>query len=135
MTVQLSTAENSVPLFRGGRRYGEIDYSEGVSLDSFIDSLETYFQTANIKDEDRIKSLYKFVDKRRGDASITLAHLLQPEYTNWTWEQVKGRLMLIYPSDESRNYQKGMDRLLFEIEFEGQLHPLNIDKLRKAVIA
>ena len=133
VTVQLSTAENSVPLFRGGRRYGEIDYSEGVSLDSFIDSLETYFQTANIKDEDRIKNLYKFVDKRRGDGSITLAHFLQPEYTNWTWEQVKGRLRLIYPSDESRNYQKGMDRLLFDIQFEGQLHPLNVDKLRKAV--
>ena len=81
VTVQLSTAENSVPLFRGGRRYGEIEYSEGVSLDSFIDSLETYFQTANIKDKDRIKNLYKFVDKRRGDASINLAHLLQPEYT------------------------------------------------------
>ena len=43
------------------------------------------------------------------------------------------RLRLIYPSDERRNYQKGMDRLLFDIQFEGQLHPLNIDKLRKAV--
>ena len=99
----------------------------------FIDSLETYFQTANIKDEDRIKNLYKFVYKRCGDASITLAHILQPEYMNWTWEQVKGRLRLIYSSDESRNYQKRMDRLLFDIQFEGQLHPLNIGKLRKAV--
>ena len=27
VTVQLSTAENSVPLFRGGRWYGEIDYT------------------------------------------------------------------------------------------------------------
>ena len=26
-----------------------------------------------------------------------------------------------------------MDRLLFDIQFEGQLHPLNIDKMRKAV--
>ena len=26
-----------------------------------------------------------------------------------------------------------MDRLLFNIQFEGQIHPLNIDKLRKAV--
>ena len=50
---------------------------------------------------------------------------------NWTWKQVKERLRLIYPSDESRNYHKGMDRLLFQ--FEGQLHPLNIDKLRKAM--
>ena len=123
-----------IPLFRGNTEGSDFSDGTSVSLEQWFKSLESSFITNRTPVPEQRILAYKYVDKRLGDASQLLAHLLDAKYATESWQEIKDRIQLIYPTHNERNYCDGIRRTLFvDCVAERKHLATDVDKLRRNV--
>ena len=132
LKVTLQIESDAVPLFRGNRKPGETDFvSNNVKLHDWIIALESYFLNNNVEDCEKRNTMYKFIDKQRGDASFLLGTFLHPTYNDKSWEYIKSMILSTYPRGDERDYRTAIAGLLLEkkVNEEANVH-INIKTVR-----
>ena len=97
-------------------------------------SFESSFIDNKTVPEDRRIIVYKYMEKRNGDACKLLAHLLDTKYQAEKWKEIKDRIALPYPTHNERNYFDGVRQTLFRDFYAERKHlATDVDKLRRKV--
>ena len=130
--IKLNNEEKFIPLFRGNIAKTEYEY-ESVSLTHWFTNLENYFNLNETPETDKRLIAYKYVDKKIGDASRLLAHLTDVALQDETWEDIKKRIKLIYPTAEERDYVEAVRKNIFQITSERKNIAYDVDTLRRNV--
>ena len=112
--IKLNNEEKFIPLYRGN--IAKSDYS--VSLTHWFTNLENYFNLYEAPEPDKRLIAYKYVDKNIGDASRLLAHLTDVGLQDESWDEIKKRIKLIYPTAEERDYVEAVRKNIFQITTE-----------------
>ena len=130
--ISVNQEVDLIPLFCGNTEDSNFDDGASVSLSLWLKSLESSFVTNKTPVEDCRIRAYKYVDKRNGDASKLLAHLLDAKYVTESWKKIKERISLIYPTHNDRNYFDGIRQTLFrDCNAERKHLATDVDKLRR----
>ena len=130
--IKLNNEEKFIPLFRGNIAKSEYEY-ESVSLTHWFTNLENYFNLNETPETDKRLIAYKYVCKKVGDASRLLAHLTDVGLQDETWDEIKKRIKLIYPTAEERDYVEAVRKNIFQITSERKNIAYDVDTLRRNV--
>ena len=106
------TVLNGLPVFSGNPKPGETTFTSDVDARTFLRSLENHFDNNNVTDDNnkKIQILFSMIHKTKGDAIRFMS--CYTDRPNLTFEGLKTRLLLSYPSFKHTEFKPAARALL-----------------------